>query len=516
MKTRALQSAAHNAAANAIFITNRMGPEIVDNPAFGDLTGYTTAEAIGKNPRDLVKSGQQDLAFYKNLWETILSGQIWHSEIINRRKDGTLYTEEQTITPVYDGQNQISHFIAIKQDVTPRKMLEAENRKLTEQFYQAQKMESIGQLAGGIAHDFNNLLVPIVGYAELGMMATAPDSALYTHFERIKGAGERASRLTRQILAFSRRQVLEMRMVNLNEVVIEFEKMLQRLIGENITFKTHLTADLPPIKADQGQLEQVLLNLVVNARDAMPNGGQLTIETSPVVLDEAYVANHIGTQPGPHVQLAVSDTGHGMDAATQQRIFEPFFTTKSRGHGTGLGLSTVFGIIKQHGGNIWVYSEPGQGTTFKVYLPLAPASTPTLIPEPPVIKSLEGSETILVVEDEISVRQLVTGSLQAYGYQVIEADTPAAGLAAAASPGNIHLLLTDVILPTMNGRELFQQLAAIRPGLKVLYMSGYTDNSIAKHGVLSEGTAFLQKPFSIRNLLQKVRIVLETNQTQVG
>ncbi len=504
-----LQSAALNAAANAIVITDRTGLIQWVNPAFCDLTGYTAAEAIGKNPRELVKSGKHDRAFYQDLWDAILAGQVWHGEIINRRKDGSLYTEEETITPVQDAPGEINHFIAIKQDITGRKALEAENQKLTEQFYQSQKMESIGNLAGGIAHDFNNLLVPIVGYAELGMMAASPGSKFHTHFQQIKEAGERAANLTRQILAFSRRQTLEMKLVDLNLVVVEFEKMLRRLIGENISLKAHLAADLPAIEADPGQLEQVLLNLVVNARDAMPHTGQLTIETAGVVLDEAYTSKHPEAQPGLHVMLAVSDTGYGMDAATRQRIFEPFFTTKPREHGTGLGLSTVFGIVKQHGGNIWVYSEPGQGTTFKIYLPAVETLTTTVPAEDPVAELLQGTETILVVEDEAAVRELVSSTLQAYGYRVLETDDPDRGLElAAAHKGVIHLLLTDVIMPGMNGWQLFQQLVATRQELKVLYMSGYTDNAIAHHGVLDEGVAFLQKPFTIHHLLQKVRAVL--------
>ena len=505
-----LQSAALNAAANAIVITDRAGLIQWVNPAFYDLTGYTTAEAIGKNPRELVKSGQHDQAFYKNLWDTILAGQVWRGEIINRRKDSSFYTEEETITPVRGERGEISHFIAIKHDITSRKALEAENKNLTEQFYQAQKMDSIGQLAGGIAHDFNNLLVPIVGYAELGMRAVPPDSKLYIHFKQIKGAGGRAAGLTRQILAFSRRQVLEMTIVDLNQVIVEFEKMLQRLIRENITLKIHPAGDLSAIKGDKGQLEQVLLNLIINARDAMPDGGRLTIETANVALDEAYAAGHVGAQPGPHVLLAVSDTGNGIDAVTRQHIFEPFFTTKTRGHGTGLGLSTVFGIVKQHGGNIWVYSEPGQGTTFKIYLPVAEMLIPTARPEQAAVGLLEGTETILVAEDEAAVRELVSSTLREYGYRVLEAGDPAKGLElASAYQGTIHLLLTDVIMPGMNGRELFQRLVIDRHDLKVLYMSGYTDNAIAHHGVLDEGTAFLQKPFTIHTLLQKVRAMLK-------
>ncbi len=371
-------------------------------------------------------------------------------------------------------------------------------------------MDSIGQLAGGIAHDFNNLLVPIVGYAELGMMATLPDNKIYTHFEQIKGAGERAASLTRQILAFSRQQVLEMKIINLNQVIIEFEGMIRRLIGENIILKTHLTDGVLALKADKGQLEQVLLNLVINARDAMPDSGQLTIETATIMLDESYTARHVEAQPGPHVLLAVSDTGHGMDAATQQRVFEPFFTTKSREKGTGLGLATVFGIVKQHGGNIWVYSEPGRGTTFKIYLPAIESLTTTAKSEEPSGELIAGTETIMVVEDEDSVRELVCSTLQEVGYNVLTTADPTEGLKLASMhQEHIHLLLTDVIMPYMNGRELFQQIATVRPDMKVLYMSGYTNDAIVHHGVLDEEIAFLQKPFTIHSLLQKVRAVLD-------
>lgn len=504
-----LQSAALAAAANAIVITDRAGIIQWVNPAFTRLTGYEPAEAVGRNPRDLVKSGQQDPAVYADLWQTIMARQSWQGEMVNRRKDGSLYSEEQTITPLLDEAGQITHFIAIKQDVTARKQLEAENRQLLAQIYQAQKMESIGRLAGGIAHDFNNLLVPIVGYTELGMLKLDPDSELRRDLERIKNAGERAAQLTRQILAFSRQQMLEITSLDLNEIIAEFQHMLTRLIGEDIILETHLAPGLPTIRADKVQLEQVLLNLVVNARDAMPNGGRLLIETASVTLDKAYAARHAGVKPGPHVMLAVSDTGHGMDMATQQHIFEPFFTTKTQGQGTGLGLATVFGIVKQHGGHIWVYSEPGQGTTFKIYLPLTTAPLSTAKAEPAEGGSLAGTETIMLVEDEPGVRQLVRDALLGHGYQVLEAGEPEQGLALAlAYAGPIHLLLTDVIMPHMNGRDLYQKVAATRAGLKVLYMSGYTDDIIAHHHVLDQDVAFLQKPFTLYSLLQKVRAVL--------
>ncbi len=634
-----LRLAALKAAANAIIITNRDGVIQWVNPAFVTLTGYTLEESLGRNPRELVRSGRHNRAFYAHMWQTVVGGQVWHGEIINRRKDGSYYTEEQTITPVRDKAGQISHFVAIKQDITERKQteaalleaqqqlqqavsagnvglwdwdlranrvsysaewkqqigyeaheisddfnewqdrvhpddlerclqtvqafianpwpnyqlefrfrhkdgsyrtilatasllfdetgrpsrmvgahlditslkqLETEKEALAAQFYQTQKMESIGRLAGGIAHDFNNLLVPILGYAEIGMMSLPAESALYGHFSQIKAAGDRAANLTRQILAFSRQQILEMTIVNLNEVVLGFQKMLNRLIRENIELKTQLAPKLKPIKADAGQIEQVLLNLAINAQDAMPDGGQLTIETSNVVLDENYAAQHADTRPGQHVLLTVSDTGHGMDTATRQRIFEPFFTTKERGKGTGLGLSTVFGIVKQHGGNIWVYSEPGLGTTFKVYWPVAEAAVAADIKPQPDIVLLGGTETVLVVEDETSVRQLVGETLLAQGYHVLLADEPEKGLSLAAThDGPIHLLLSDVVLPKMNGPELYRRLVSVRPDLKVLYVSGYTDDTLEFFHVMDEGTAFLQKPFAIRSLLHKVRTVLE-------
>ncbi|MCB9120047.1 MAG: PAS domain S-box protein [Caldilineaceae bacterium] len=504
-----LQSAALHAAANGIVITDIEGAIQWCNPAFTALTGYTVEEAIGKNPRELVKSGKHDRAFFENMWGTLLAGNVWQGEIINRKKDGSLYTEVQTITPVRDNLGRITHFIAIKQDITQRKALETENQKLAEQFSQAQKMDSIGNLAGGIAHDLNNLLVPVVGYSELGMLLSPPGSKLYGYLEHIYDAGNRAAALTRQILAFSRQQMLEMKTLDLNQVVLQFEKMLRRLIGEHIAFETHLDPNLAPVHADAGQLEQVLLNLVVNARDAMPDGGSITIETSNTFDDKA-VDQQPGMQSIPHVLLAVSDTGSGMDAAVQQRIFEPFFTTKARGQGTGLGLSTVFGIVKQHQGNIRVYSEPNRGTTFRVYLPVAPSSSVTAEAQPSKIEMITGTETILIVEDEVRVRQLVCDTLRAHGYHVLEAEDPAHCLPLATfHPGRIHLLLTDVVLPTMSGRELYQQMAAERPDLRVLYMSGYTNDMIGHRGVLDEGTIFLQKPFTINTLLNKVRMALQ-------
>jgi len=484
--------------------TETMAFLAVNNAAMAKY-GYTRAEFLAMTIKDLhpPEDAPQLLA-------ALTADQSEHvtNEWRHRLKDGQIIEVEVTAHRI-DFEGRRASLVLI-QDITERKRLAAENEKLTVQFYQSQKMDSIGQLAGGIAHDFNNLLVPIIGYAELGMMNLPVHHGLYSNFLRIKEAADRAANLTRQILAFSRQQVLETRLLDLNEVITNFQKMLGRLLREDITLKIHLHPHLRPIKADWGQLEQVLLNLVINARDAMPNGGTLSIETDLALLDETYAARHPGTQPGLYVLLAVSDTGHGMSPETQQRIFEPFFTTKARGHGTGLGLATVFGIIKQHQGNIWVYSEPEQGATFKVYLPVADA--PAALPGQSVAVttgSLHGSETILVVEDEVGVRQLARHILQTYGYHVLEATGPQPALKLATDQSiTIHMLLTDVVMPEMNGRQLYNELAQTRPNLKVLFMSGYTDNVITHQRVLDADVNFLAKPFSMHSLLQKTREVL--------
>ncbi len=384
-----------------------------------------------------------------------------------------------------------------------------ERKHIQKQFYQAHKMESLGHLAGGVAHDFNNLLVPIMGYAEMGMRDDVPGGRFYTDFEHIKDAADRAAQLTRQILAFSRRQILEMTVLDLNSVVRGFHTMLTRLVRESIALKMKLDANLHPIRGDKGQLEQVLLNLVVNARDAMPAGGVLSIVTENVTLDETYATTHVDVEAGSYVLLAVSDTGHGMDAETQQRIFEPFFSTKERGAGTGLGLSTVFGIVKQHGGNVLVYSEPGVGTSFKIYLP---STEETSVIDKPVIGNdtkLSGTETVLVVEDNEDVRRLVCTAVKSYGYTVLEAKNPVAAIALAAKSDNhIDLLLTDVIMPTMNGQDLYMVLGASHPDMRVLFMSGYTDDVIADQKLLSNELHFVQKPFDIETLLKKIRQAL--------
>jgi CheY-like chemotaxis protein len=372
-------------------------------------------------------------------------------------------------------------------------------------------MEAVGRLAGGIAHDFNNLLTIIKGYAELAVQRTGVLPELRADVMQIENAAERASTLIRQLLAFSRRQVLQPKIIDLNAIVLGLDKLLGRLMSEQIKMVTRCGANVGNVKADPAQVEQVIMNLVVNARDAMPKGGRLTVETSDVELDSTYARDHVTVKPGPYVMLAVSDTGMGMSRETMAHIFEPFFTTKESGRGTGLGLSTVYGIVKQSGGYIWVYSEPGMGTTFKVYLPRVAEQVESkgAVVEPPVAR--KGSETVLLVEDDEGVRELTSMILSANGYQVLLAqDAAAAERFSEEHAGTIHLLLTDIIIPGTSGRELAKRITKQHPDTRVLYMSGYTDNVLAQGGILEPGVAFLQKPFTPAALVQKVRDVLDS------
>ena len=384
------------------------------------------------------------------------------------------------------------------------------HRQLEEQLRQAQKMESVGMLAGGVAHDFNNLLTIISGYSQVIMNALQPGDPNHYAAEQILKAGERAATLTQQLLAFSRRQVLQPRVLDLNKLVTALSTMLRRLIGEDIDLQLVLRPDLGMVSADPGQIEQVLMNLVVNARDAMPKGGTLTIETANVELDENYSGRHLAVKPGPYAQIAVSDNGGGMDEATQARLFEPFFTTKGVGRGTGLGLSTVFGIVKQSGGNLDVYSVPNRGTSVKVYLPRIEQQPATVEAESRRKHVASGSETVLLVEDDEMVRHLVSETLVRAGYKVMDTSDPLEARRLSDSyQGPIHLLIADVVMPKVSGRELAEELRARRNGMKVLYMSGYTDHAIVNTGILRKEVAFLQKPFTPAALTDKVRDVLE-------
>ena len=385
----------------------------------------------------------------------------------------------------------------------------AARRALEDQLIQSQKMEAVGRLAGGVAHDFNNLLTVILGYNEMLRECVRADAEASEHGEEVQRAALRASALTNQLLAFSRRQVAVPRVLDLSDVVRQVDRMLRRIIGEDIALETHLMEGLPPVKADPSHLDQVIMNLAVNSRDAMPHGGKLLIETAEVELSGEYADRHIGVAPGRYVMLAVTDSGIGMDEATRARIFEPFFSTKEQGKGTGLGLSIVYGIVRQSGGEIMVYSEPEHGTTFKIYLPAIVDATEAVEQPSEIIAPTAGGEIVLLVEDEEQVRRLTRTILEKYGYKVIEASGAAAALeAAAAHHGPIHVLLTDVVMPGGSGSELARELARSRPGVRVLYMSGYTDNSIIKNLILSPGTPFLQKPFTSDGLHRKIRDVL--------
>jgi two-component system, cell cycle sensor histidine kinase and response regulator CckA len=626
----ALQAAALEAAANSIVITDCTGKIVWTNPAFSTETGYSAAEVLGKTPR-ILSSGRHDKTFYRQLWKTITMGQIWRGEIINRRKDGTIYFEEMSVTPVRSGRGEPTHFVAIKQNITSRKQAEdalrqaeekyrgmfedavvgiyrttpagkvlsanralaqmcgydapeqlianindvgrdlyhnpkmresftrqlmetgvvrnfeyqirrrdgrliwllqtgrvlkndkgealfyegtvhdiTERKVLEEQLRQSQKMEAVGRLAGGVAHDFNNALGVIMGYGELLDLNLPPDDPMHKHAKEIIKAGQRAASLTRQLLAFSRKQTIQPVVLDLNSVVTDTEKMLQRLIGEDIDLTIVRESKLKNVKADRGQVGQILMNLAVNARDAMPGGGKLLIETVNAELTDEDARQFPYVEPGHFVLLRVSDTGCGMDANTVAHIFEPFFTTKAEGVGTGLGLSMVYGIVKQSNGYVFVDSEVGKGTAFRIYLPQV-QSAPQAVSAAERRQSLpRGSETILLVEDEAPLRELARGCLQAGGYQILEAcDGKTAIEVASQHQGKVDLLLTDVIMPGMDGCELAAHLSQSRSEIKVLFISGYTDDRLSNRGVLEPGVALLMKPFPIEALLVAVRNVLD-------
>ncbi len=435
------------------------------------------------------------------------TGESQTVEYTFRRPDDAVRWIETTYIPVRDERGTVVRLDGISRDIT-------EQRRLGEQLRLAQKMEAVGRLAGGVAHDFNNLLTVITGYSDILLDGLGSQDPRRGDLEEIRKAAVSAAGLTRQLLAFSRQQVLEPRVLDVNAVLTSAEKLLKRLIGEDIELVAALQPQLGAVKADPGQLEQVIVNLAVNARDAMPDGGKLTIETANAVMDEAYVRDHPLAKPGPYVMVAVSDTGVGMDEHTQRRMFEPFFTTKEAGKGTGLGLATVYGIVKQSGGFIWVYSEPGHGTTFKVYLPRVTETAEALTPRAQPKESPRGTETVLLVEDAAAVRAVTRQVLERLGYVVLEApDGKAAMHLATKHRGRIHLLLTDVVMPELGGRQLAEQLTALRPELRVLYVSGYTDDAVVRHGVLEAGIAYLQKPFTPEILGRRVREVLDAPQS---
>jgi len=489
---------------NFIFAKDRDGRFTLANEAVAQIYGTTVEELVGKtdadfnpNVEEVESFRQHDLEVMDSLQEKLVS-----EEVITDAKGAKRWL--QTVKrPIVGPDGLAQQVLGVSTDITDHKRME-------DQLRQALRLEAVGRLAGGIAHDFNNLLTVIMGCSDILIRRFGPDDPSRDKVEQIYKSGERAAALTRQLLAFSRKQVLQSKVIDLNVIVSDMGAMLRRLIGEDIGLVTVVTEGLGSVKADPGQIEQVLVNLAVNARDAMLEGGRLTIETANVELDEAYAQDHAGFRPGRYVMLAVTDTGRGMDAEVQEHMFEPFFTTKEPGKGTGLGLATVYGIVTQSGGYIWVYSEPGHGTTFKIYLPRVDESSPAAHAEQ-VARVPKGTETILVVEDEEALREITREILTGQGYTVIEAPSGAAALKLAEQhTGPIHLLLTDVVMPGMSGRELAQNLAARQPAMKLLFMSGYTDDAIVRHGVLEEGTAFIQKPFTLASLTTRVRDVLDS------
>jgi PAS domain S-box-containing protein len=495
-------STAIEQAAEAMILTSATGEIQYVNPAFELMTGYRREEVLGKNPR-ILASGKHDAEFYAALWKTLRAGKVWRGQIQNRRKDGAVFTQETTISPVCDDAGTTVSYVGLGRDVTVEVKREADLR-------QSQKMETIGRLAGGIAHDFNNLLSVIIAYADVVLEELREEDPLREDVKNIRDAGDRAAALTRQLLAFSRKQVLQPAVLDLNGVVEGMTQLVKRLVGENIAIKTLLAPNLRRVRADPAQVEQVIMNLAANARDAMPAGGKLTIETANAELDETYTSAHVAVKPGRYVMLSVSDTGVGMDEGTMSQVFEPFFTTKPVGQGTGLGMATVYGIVKQSGGSIWAYSEPGRGSTFKIYLPEAGgALSPTRLLVEATGKSGTG-ETVLLVEDEEPVRRIAERILTSEGYRVlVAADGEEAMDIANQAQGKIHLLLTDVVMPKMNGNQLAEKVAERNPRLRVLYMSGYTDDVIVRHGMLKPDTQFIGKPFNSAALRRKVREVLD-------
>jgi PAS domain S-box-containing protein len=494
--------AAVEQAADAIFMLNDAGRVQYVNPAFEHITGYARQDIEGRTV-DVLENSTQNALFHREAWQMLREGKAWQGHFAGRRKDGSTFEAEGSIWPVRDARGQVVDYVVTVHDVTQRMALEAQLR-------QSQKMEAVGQLAGGVAHDFNNLLTAMMGYIDFIANDLPGESPLRDDLGQVERLAERAAALTRQLLAFSRKQMLKPQVLDLNDVVNDMHKMLRRLIREDIKLVTVLVPDLGQIKADPGQLGQVIMNLAVNARDAMPQGGILTVRTANVDLDDAYTRSRLGVTPGPYAMLSVTDTGIGMTEEVKARIFEPFFTTKAKGKGTGLGLATAYGIVKQSGGHIEVDSALNAGSVFRIYLPRLPQERALSEKETVRQPLVRGAERILLVEDDDVVRAMTQRILERQGYRVLTSSRPSEALQVFETLQEpVHLLLTDVVMPGMGGRALADQLTAVRPDMKVLYMSGYTDDAIVHQGVLDPTVAFLHKPFTPTGLARKVRKVLD-------
>lgn len=484
-----------------VVIADEAGAIEYVNPAFESLTGYSANEVMGQT-LGILKADQQPGELYEEMWDTVLSGNVFRGVVIARKKNGETFILDQVTTPLQDEQKRITHYITTARDITDRRKLEGE-------LQQIQKMEALGQLAGGVAHDFNNLLMVISAYSELTLDGLTADSPLRQNVSEILTASRRAADLTRQLLAFGRKQMQSLQVLDLNASLERISRLLPRLIGEDI----HLTfipgENLGKVKVDPVQIEQVIMNLAANARDAMPRGGTLTIETANVMLDEDYVHHHSLVAKGDYVLLAVTDSGQGIAPEHLSRIFEPFYTTKVAGKGTGLGLATVYGIVRQSRGFVWVYSELGLGTTFKVYLPQVHAEETQIAKVATMAKCPNGCETLLLVEDETAVRESEREFLVRQGYRVLTAKHGQEAIQVSRDTSEpIHLLITDVVMPEMGGAELVQQLSGERPDMKVLFVSGYAESAVLAREKI-EIKNFLQKPFALRALARKVRAVIE-------
>jgi len=486
---------------DSVVIMDNEGTILYTNPAFEKMTGYSSQEALGQNFCQL-HIPTEDTCLCNEIFEAMQSGSLWHGQVTCHRKDNSIYKEEINLTPVRNQPGSNLNYIAVSRDITLQ-------LKMEELIMQQQKMDSLGRLAGGVAHDFNNLLTPILGYIDLLLEDEALSSTAKENLKTVQKAAEGAQALTRELLTFSRKQNYELKTVDLRDILADFQDMMRRTVREDIQFSI-LPGDIPlNMKADASQIKRVILNLALNAQDAMPNGGKITIETRPVELDAQWCEANPGYKPGQYILLSFADTGVGMSKETLTHIYEPFFSTKGE-KGTGMGLPTVYGIVNQHAGIIQVQSEPGQGTVFQLYFPREVTERLRPAPLTDQKKNIEGTETILVVEDNEMVRKLACSILRTHGFKTLEAKDGLEGLELyGKSTRKIHLLLTDVVMPRMNGKELFEQLSALKPDIKVLYMSGYPEEIITPHGIVPKGLQFLQKPFTFNTLLEKVREVLD-------